>query len=207
MNAYIINIMNKYGYLGILFLITIENIFPPIPSEVILTLGGFMTSQETCTMSLFGVIMFSTLGSVLGAIILYYVGYILNIDRLIKLCDSKIGKILCLKKEDINKSYNKFNEKGNLTVLYSRFVPILRSLISIPAGMNKMKFSLFMVYTFIGSLIWNTVLCSLGKLVGENYMIVANVFSKYSKVILFLLIGLIVYKIVKKIYKKRKNMC
>lgn len=206
MNAYIINIMNKYGYLGILFLITIENIFPPIPSEVILTLGGFMTSQETCTMSLFGVIMFSTLGSVLGAIILYYVGYILNIDRLIKLCDSKIGKILCLKKEDINKSYNKFNEKGNLTVLYSRFVPILRSLISIPAGMNKMKFSLFMVYTFIGSLIWNTVLCSLGKLVGENYMIVANVFSKYSKVILFLLIGFIVYKIVKKIYKKRKNM-
>lgn len=207
MNAYIINIMNKYGYLGILFLITIENIFPPIPSEVILTLGGFMTSQETCTMSLFGVIVFSTLGSVLGAIILYYVGYILNIDRLIKLCDSKIGKILCLKKEDINKSYNKFNEKGNLTVLYSRFVPILRSLISIPAGMNKMKFSLFMVYTFIGSLIWNTVLCSLGKLVGENYMIVANVFSKYSKVILFLLIGFIVYKIVKKIYKKRKNMC
>lgn len=207
MNAYIINIMNKYGYLGILFLITIENIFPPIPSEVILTLGGFMTSQETCTMSLLGVIVFSTLGSVLGAIILYYVGYILNIDRLIKLCDSKIGKILCLKKEDINKSYNKFNEKGNLTVLYSRFVPILRSLISIPAGMNKMKFSLFMVYTFIGSLIWNTVLCSLGKLVGENYMIVANVFSKYSKVILFLLIGLIVYKIVKKIYKKRKNMC
>lgn len=207
MNAYIINIMNKYGYLGILFLITIENIFPPIPSEVILTLGGFMTSQETCTMSLFGVIMFSTLGSALGAIILYYVGYILNIDRLIKLCDSKIGKILCLKKDDINKSYNKFNEKGNLTVLYSRFVPILRSLISIPAGMNKMKFSLFMVYTFIGSLIWNTVLCSLGKLVGENYMIVANVFSKYSKVILFLLIGLIVYKIVKKIYKKRKNMC
>lgn len=207
MNAYIINIMNKYGYLGILFLITIENIFPPIPSEVILTLGGFMTSQETCTMSLFGVIMFSTLGSVLGAIILYYVGYILNIDRLIKLCDSKIGKILCLKKEDINKSYNKFNEKGNLTVLYSRFVPILRSLISIPAGMNKMKFSLFMVYTFIGSLIWNTVLCSLGKLVGENYMIVANVFSKYSKVILFLLIGFIVYKIVKKMYKKRKNMC
>ena len=102
MNAYIINIMNKYGYLGILFLITIENIFPPIPSEVILTLGGFMTSQETCTMSLFGVIMFSTLGSVLGAITLYYVGYILNIDRLIKLCDSKIGKILCLKKEDIN---------------------------------------------------------------------------------------------------------
>ena len=207
MNNFIINMMNKYGYFGILFLITIENIFPPIPSEVILTLGGFMTSQETCTMSLFGVIMFSTLGSILGAVILYYIGYILNIDRLIKLCDSRLGKVLCLKKEDINKSYDKFNEKGNLTVLYSRFVPILRSLISIPAGMNKMKFGLFMIYTSIGSLIWNIVLCSLGKLVGENYMMVANVFSKYSKIIWYVLIMWIVYKIVMKIIKKKKKMC
>ena len=207
MNNFIINMMNKYGYFGILFLITVENIFPPIPSEVILTLGGFMTSQETCTMSLFGVIMFSTLGSILGAVILYYVGYILNIDRLIKLCDSRLGKVLCLKKEDINKSYDKFNEKGNLTVLYSRFVPILRSLISIPAGMNKMKFGLFMIYTSIGSLIWNIVLCSLGKLVGENYMMVANVFSKYSKIIWYVLIMWIVYKIVMKIIKKKKKMC
>lgn len=207
MNNFIINMMNKYGYFGILFLITVENIFPPIPSEVILTLGGFMTSQETCTMSLFGVIMFSTLGSILGAVILYYVGYILNIDRLIKLCDSRLGKVLCLKKEDISKSYDKFNEKGNLTVLYSRFVPILRSLISIPAGMNKMKFGLFMIYTSIGSLIWNIVLCSLGKLVGENYMMVANVFSKYSKIIWYVLIMWIVYKIVMKIIKKKKKMC
>lgn len=207
MNNFIINMMNKYGYFGILFLITVENIFPPIPSEVILTLGGFMTSQETCTMSLFGVIMFSTLGSILGAVILYYIGYILNIDRLIKLCDSRLGKVLCLKKEDISKSYDKFNEKGNLTVLYSRFVPILRSLISIPAGMNKMKFGLFMIYTSIGSLIWNIVLCSLGKLVGENYMMVANVFSKYSKIIWYGLIMWIVYKIVMKIIKKKKKMC
>lgn len=207
MNTFIINIMNKYGYIGILFLIAIENIFPPIPSEVILTLGGFMTSQSGVNMSLFGVIIASTLGSIVGAIILYYVGYILNKDRLIKLCDSKLGKILCLKKEDIEKSYNKFNERGNLSVLYSRFVPILRSLISVPAGMNKMKFGLFMIYTSIGSLIWNIVLCSLGKLVGSNYMVVANVFGKYSKIILILLISWIMYKIIKKIIKKRNNMC
>ena len=207
MNTFIISIMNKYGYVGILFLIAIENIFPPIPSEVILTLGGFMTSQSGVNMSLFGVIIASTLGSIVGAIILYYVGYILNIDRLIKLCDSKLGKILCLKKEDIEKSYNKFNEKGNLSVLYSRFVPILRSLISVPAGMNKMKFGLFMIYTSIGSLIWNIVLCSLGKLVGSNYMVVANIFGKYSKLILVLLIVFILYKIISKIVKKRKNMC
>lgn len=201
MNNFVINIMNKYGYLGILFLITIENIFPPIPSEVILTLGGFMTSKDGINMSLFGVIMYSTFGSMLGAIILYYVGYIFNKDRLLKIVRSKVGKILCLKESDIVKSDSSFNKNGDLTVLYCRFIPIVRSLISIPAGVNKMKFSIFLLYTFVGSLIWNTVLVSLGKLVGENYMIVVGVFSKYSKVILILLICLIVYKIIKKIKK------
>ena len=201
MNNFIINIMNKYGYIGILFLITIENIFPPIPSEVILTLGGFMTSKDGVNMSLFGVIMYSTFGSMIGAIILYYVGYIFNKDRLLKIVRSKVGKILCLKESDIVKSDSSFNKNGDLTVLYCRFIPIVRSLISIPAGVNKMKFSIFLLYTFVGSLIWNTVLVSLGKLVGENYMVVAEVFSKYSKVILILLICLIVYKIIKKIKK------
>ena len=193
--------MNKYGYIGILFLITLENIFPPIPSEVILTLGGFMTSKDGVTMSLFGVIMYSTFGSMLGAIILYYVGFIFNKDRLLKIVRSKVGRVLCLKESDIIKSDNSFNNNGDLTVLYSRFVPILRSLISIPAGVNRMKFSIFLIYTFIGSLIWNTVLVSLGKLVGENYMVVAGIFSKYSKVVLVLLILFIIYKIYKKIKK------
>lgn len=203
MNNFVINIMNKYGYLGILFLITIENIFPPIPSEVILTLGGFMTSKYGINMSLIGVVMYSTFGSMLGAIILYYVGYIFNKDRLLKIVRSKVGKILCLKESDIEKSDSSFNKNGDLTVLYCRFIPIVRSLISIPAGVNKMKLSIFLLYTFVGSLIWNTVLVSLGKLVGENYMVVAGVFSKYSKVILILLICLIVYKIIKKIRKDK----
>lgn len=201
MNNFVINIMNKYGYIGILFLITIENIFPPIPSEVILTLGGFMTSKDGVNMSLVSVIMYSTFGSMIGAIILYYVGYIFNKDRLLKIVRSKVGKILCLKESDIVKSDSSFNKNGDLTVLYCRFIPIVRSLISIPAGVNKMKLSIFLLYTFVGSLIWNTVLVSLGKLVGENYMVVAGVFSKYSKVILILLICLIVYKFIKKIKK------
>lgn len=201
MNNFVINIMNKYGYIGILFLITIENIFPPIPSEVILTLGGFMTSKDGVNMSLVGVIMYSTFGSMIGAIILYYVGYIFNKDRLLKIVRSKVGRVLCLKESDIVKSDSSFNKNGDLTVLYCRFIPIVRSLISIPAGVNKMKLSIFLLYTFVGSLIWNTVLVSLGKLVGENYIVVAGVFSKYSKVILILLICLIVYKIIKKIKK------
>jgi len=204
MNLFITNIMNKYGYFGIIFLIAIENIFPPIPSEVILTLGGFMTTQKNITMNLFGVIIASTIGSLLGAIILYYIGYLLNKDRLIKICDSRLGKILRLKKEDIIKSTNNFEKNGDITVFYSRFIPIIRSLISIPAGINKMNFSLFIIYTIVGSFLWNTVLCGLGNLVGENYMMVANIFSKYSKFILILLIIWLLYKFVYKKIKKKK---
>ena len=203
MNNFIINTMNSFGYLGILFLITIENIFPPIPSEVILTLGGFMTTQKECTLTLFGVIFSSTVGSIIGAILLYYLGYILNKDRIEKIINSKFGKLLCIKSTNINKSDNWFSKNGNLTVLYCRFIPIVRSLISIPAGMNKMKFSIFLIYTLIGSLIWNAVLVSLGALVGENYMVVAKIFSKYSKLILFCIILLLIYKILNKIHKKR----
>ncbi len=202
MNNYVINIMNKYGYIGILFLITIENIFPPIPSEVILTLGGFMTSQNGVNMNIFGVVLYSTLGSMIGAIILYFIGYIFNKDRLIKIVRSKLGKVLHLKEENIIKSYNNFNNNGYITVLYSRFIPIVRSLISIPAGMNKMKFSIFLIYTLIGSVIWNIVLVTLGKIVGENYMLVAKIFSKYSKLILILIIICIIYKLIKRHFNK-----
>ena len=201
MNNYITSIMNRYGYLGILFLITIENVFPPIPSEVILTLGGFMSTKSDINMNIFGVIIYSTIGSILGAIILYFVGLIFNKDLLIRLSNKKIGKILRIKKENILSSYEKFNDNGNITVLYSRFVPIIRSLISIPAGMNKMNFILFLIYTSIGSLIWNILLVSLGALVGENYKVVAGIFSKYSKLILFLLISLLIYKVYNKFKK------
>ena len=201
MNNFVINFMNKYGYIGIFLLIMIENLFPPIPSEVILTLGGFMTTQEICTMNLFGVIISSTLGSLVGGIILYYIGYVLNKDRLVKIVNSKLGKILRLKQNDIEKSETSFEKNGNLTVFYCRFIPIVRSLISIPAGMNKMKLSIFIIYTTLGSLIWNTVLVTLGNLVGENYMMVANIFNKYSKFILMLFIVVIILKIIKKLRK------
>ena len=198
MNNFVLNIMNKYGYLGILFLITIENIFPPIPSEVILTLGGYMSTKNGINMSTFGVIIYSTIGSLLGAIILYYIGFIFNKDNLIKLSNKKIGKIIGLKEKNIVKSLDRFNEYGYLTVLYSRFIPIIRSLISIPAGIYKMNIVLFLIYTIIGSFIWNSILVILGKVVGNNYMFVASVFSKYSKLIIIILIVLILFKIFKK---------
>lgn len=167
MQEMIIEIMNNFGYLGVFLLIAIENVFPPIPSEVILLFGGFMTTFSD--MNIVGVIIASTLGSILGAIILYYIGKILNKERLKKIITSKPGKILRLKPEDIDKADNWFDTKGNKTVFFCRFVPIIRSLISIPAGMSEMPMKKFLIYTTAGSLIWNAALTIAGSIVGENW--------------------------------------
>jgi len=190
MQALIISMMNKFGYLGILLLIAIENVFPPIPSEVILGFGGFMTTYTK--LNIVGVIIFATLGSVIGAIILYLIGKILNRERLAKIVRGKIGKILFLKEEDIEKAYGWFDKRGYKTVFFCRFVPIVRSLISIPAGMSEMKMPKFLAYTTIGSLIWNTVLVCIGATLGDNWEKLVLVMDEYSTIALVLIIILFI---------------
>lgn len=202
MQEMIIEIMNNFGYLGVFLLIAIENVFPPIPSEVILLFGGFMTTFSD--MNIVGVIIASTLGSVLGAIILYYIGKILNKDRLKKIITSKPGKILRLKPEDIDKADEWFDTKGNKTVFFCRFVPIIRSLISIPAGMSEMPMKKFLLYTAAGSLIWNAALTIAGSIVGENWTSIVDIMDQYSHIILVLLIILFIIAVII-FYKKRKK--
>ena len=186
MQELIISIMNEFGYLGIFLLIAIENIFPPIPSEVILLFGGFMTTYSD--LNIINVVIFSTLGSLLGAIVLYYIGKILNKERLKKIVSGKIGKILRLKTKDIDKADEWFDTKGNKTVFFCRFIPIVRSLISIPAGMSQMPMGKFLIYTIAGSLIWNTVLTVLGSSFGENWESILEIFNRYSHIVVILLI-------------------
>lgn len=178
MQSFIISLMNRYGYAGIFFLITIENLFPPIPSEVILTMGGFLT---TCTtMSVPGVVLFSTFGSLLGAIILYYLGKCLKKERLLYFAQSKAGRFLKLNPADIEHSVNHFTQNGNKAVFFCRLVPILRSLISIPAGICGMHQGKFLLYTTLGSLLWNTVLVTLGSFLGESWHVVSDILKQYS---------------------------
>lgn len=167
MQDWIINIMDEFGYLGISMLIMLENIFPPIPSEVILTFGGFMTTYTN--LHAWGVVVASTIGSLLGAVVLFGVGRILSAERLGKILDGKIGQILHFKKDDVYKACDWFNSKGKSTVLFCRCIPIVRSLISIPAGMANMKFGIFMLFTTIGSLVWNTVLVILGVVASASW--------------------------------------
>lgn len=200
MQEIIISIMNNWGYLGIALLIAVENIFPPIPSEVILTFGGFMTTYTN--LKLIGIIISSTIGSVLGAIILYLIGRIINKERLEKIVEGKIGTILHFKKQDIEKANSWFEKKGKSTVFFCRFIPIVRSLISIPAGITKMKFFSFVGLTTLGSIIWNFVLAYLGVIAGASWETVVAYIDSYSKIVLIfiailLLIGSILF------YKKR----
>lgn len=200
MQELIVSFINRFGYPGIFLLITLENLFPPIPSEVILTLGGFMTSYTS--MNVPGVILFSTFGSLLGAIILYYVGKLLNQERLIALSMGPLGRILHFKTTDICRSISRFREKGNASVFYCRFIPILRSLISIPAGMCEMPQGHFLIYTALGSLIWNTILVTLGSIMGDNWTQISDIFHKYSNLTKLALIALLVFLVFKHFRKK-----
>lgn len=212
MQTAIIEIISKFGYLGIVSLITIENLFPPIPSEVILTFGGFATTISNITV--IGVIIASTVGSVIGAVILYLLGRVLSVAKLEKFSESKFGKILGLEKADIEKSVNWFDSKGKYAVLFGRFIPIIRSLVSVPAGMAKMAMLPFLILTTIGSLIWNTVLVILGRIAGDSWNVIAMYVGGYSDIVLILfmivfVLGIMAFYIKKsgriKIMRLRKN--
>lgn len=179
MQNFLEEVINQFGYAAIIVLIAVENIFPPIPSEVILTFGGFMTAGTDMTIT--GVIIASTLGSAGGAVVLYYIGSILGAERMKRIV-VKYGSWLRVTTDDVDKSYSWFNKYGPWTVFFCRFIPLIRSLISIPAGMSKMSMPKFLVLTTIGTFIWNTVLVNLGASVGENWGDIVAVMDVYSNI-------------------------
>lgn len=178
MQQFVIEIMGSFGYVGIFILILVENLFPPIPSEVILTFGGFMTTYTT--MHTAGVIAASTLGSLLGAVILYYAGRLIPRTVLEKMVDGKLGKCLHFQKDDIEDAMKWFESKGKVTVLLCRCVPIVRSLISIPAGMANMAMMPFLLLTAVGSLVWNTALVCAGAFAGASWGKILEAMHTYS---------------------------
>ena len=177
--------MSEFGYFGVLLLIMLENIFPPIPSEVILTFGGFMTTYSVMTP--IGVIIAATVGSVVGAMVLYSIGLLIDVSRLEKIVD-RWGGFLRLTRKDIHRADAWFDKYGPWTVLFCRLIPLIRSLISIPAGMSGMNFPLFILLTTIGSLVWNIILVSLGVAVGDNWESIVTYMDVYSNIAYALLV-------------------
>ena len=202
MESWIINLIDQYGYWGVFFLIALENIFPPIPSEVILTFRGFLPHSTSFTLT--GAIVVSTAGSVIGAVILYGVGLLLDVERLEKLID-RFGKVLRLTKEDIHKADAWFDRYGIWTVLFCRLVPLIRSLISIPAGMSNMNFGLFLLFTTIGTLIWNTILVNVGAAVGSNWHDIVQYIDMFSNIVYAIIILLFLLVIIWYLRKRKER--
>ena len=181
--------ISSFGYLAVLALILLENIFPPIPSELILPMAGFLVHDTS--MELPGVIIFATAGSVLGAFILYGIGRLLSRERLMAFFDTKPMRLLGFKGDDISKAIGWFDRKGQATVLICRCIPVVRSLISIPAGTAKMAIPRFTIYTLVGSAVWNTVLCSLVYAMGSAWHTVTAQAEWVSDVVKIIIIVIV----------------
>lgn len=182
-SEWVLSIMAKFGYLGIVFAMFAENIFPPIPSEIIMPAAGFAVVKGE--LNLIFVILAGTLGSVLGALPLYYLGRVFDKERLVKFAE-KYGKFIFVKPDDVLSSNAWFDKHGKKAVFFGRMVPGIRSLISIPAGMNNMPILSFLGLTALGSSIWATLLTLSGYYFGENYKVIETTLAPYSKIFLLL---------------------
>lgn len=204
MEDYILNILSRFSYLGIFFLIFIENVFPPIPSELILVFGGFISKSLNLNFLL--LVVFATLGSSTGAIILYYAGKKIPLEKMENFLEKKWVKRLGFKPGDIKKSLKYFEKYSTFAVFFGRCIPVVRSLISIPAGMQNMSLRKFLIYTTIGSGIWNTLLIYIGRVTQDKWKEGLLILERYSNRILGLIIlAFIVKFLVKRFLKKRKK--
>ncbi len=172
------DLMDALGAPGAGLAIALENLFPPLPSEVILPLAGFAASSGR--MSLLAVLLWTTAGSVIGALALYGVGALLGRDRTVAIA----GRLPLVKVSDIEKTEAWFLKHGTKAVFFGRMIPIFRSLISVPAGVERMRLPVFLGLTTLGSAIWNTVFVLAGYFLGANWHQVSDIVSTYSKVVL-----------------------
>lgn len=179
-----IQIIEQFGYFGISFMIFIENVFPPIPSEVVLLFGGFFAVKTDLSVTL--VIVAATAGAILGAILLYAIGLYLDVEQIEK-WTKRYGKWIRLDIDDIHRADSWFDRYGGWMVFFGRLMPVVRSLISLPAGMSNMPFLKFLLLSTAGTLLWNTILIYIGIRVGENWESILGYLDVYSYVMYGLL--------------------
>lgn len=180
--AWVYNVIQSFGYAGVAFLMLAENLFPPIPSEVILPLTGFLVEQGSLVF--LPALVVATVGSLVGALVLYALGRWGGRELILR-----HGRVLRLKEADLDRADGWFDRYGGAVVLFGRIVPGVRSLVSIPAGLSEMPLGRFVLLTALGSGVWNTLLIGLGWLLGENWPRVAGVLGSVSDVVLALLVG------------------
>ncbi|MBW4561164.1 MAG: DedA family protein [Mojavia pulchra JT2-VF2] len=183
MLEWIINTINSLGYWGIALLMFLENLFPPIPSELIMPLAGFTARVTPNKLNIIGVFFAGLSGSVLGALIWYYPGKFLSEKRLKAFAD-KYGKWIAISSQDITKARQWFDRQGKKAVFIGRLVPGIRTLISVPAGISNMHLLPFLFYTTLGSAVWVCLLTYSGYLLGSQYELVDKYLAPVSKIVI-----------------------
>jgi len=178
---WVTSVVETLGYGGVAFLVALENLFPPIPSEVVLPLAGFVAAEGSA--SLLGMIVAATIGSMVGAFILYGISAAVGPVRLRALV-VRYGRWFGLDESDLDKAEGWFDQRANMAVLICRCIPLMRSLISIPAGFRRMPLLPFTLYTLLGSLVWNVVLIGAGYLLGEQWHRMERPMELFQKVVL-----------------------
>ncbi|MDJ1372567.1 DedA family protein [Gulosibacter molinativorax] len=196
-----ISIMNFLGAPGVAFLVFLENLFPPIPSEVILPLAGFTAGSPDGQFTWVEALIWATAGSVIGAYALYGLGAWLGHARTVWL----LGKLPLVDENDIKKTIAWFNKYGYWTVFLGRMIPIFRSLISIPAGIERMSWWRFGIFTFLGSAIWNTIFVYGGYALGSNWGVLEQAAGWLQYLVIAVVAALVIWYIVHKIVQARKS--
>ncbi len=193
----IIHVITKFSYTGIFLFMTMESLNIPIPSEVVMTFSGFLVAFGKLNFYL--VVIAGTLGNLFGSVLSYYIGT-LGEDFL-----EKYGKYLFISKSDLDTAHIWFLKYGDVTILVSRFLPIFRTFISFPAGIARMDFRKFILYTFIGSLIWAIVLTYIGFLFGYQWQYFAKIIESLSNYILIVIIIGLIFIIIRHIRNVRRE--
>jgi membrane protein DedA with SNARE-associated domain len=173
-------IITTFGYVGIGLMMFVENIFPPIPSEVIMPFAGSLAAKGE--LSIAGVFISGTVGALLGAGAIYYLGSRVSESRA-REWFGHYGRYLLLREEDFDKAVETFNERGQMMVLIGRLLPTIRSLISLPAGLEKMNIPKFLFFTTLGTSLWNALLMGAGVWLGSNWEDILSIIDQYELVV------------------------
>lgn len=201
MEQWILNVMQQLGYWGIMILMFLDNVIPPIPSEVIMPSAGYTASQGH--LNIIGVILAGCIGSLLAAALLYWLGSKCPNEKIFHFCD-RYGKYIGIKGHDMQQALDWFEQRGHNIVLFGRMMPAIRSLISVPAGMSGMPFAKFILYSTLGTIPWTTFLALVGYYVGQNKALMTQIFSQFGYFILSIVAIVLSYFLWKK-YQKNKR--
>ncbi len=203
---------NNMSYLSITLLMTIESSFIPFPSEVVIPPAAYVAGKEDSTLhvtdnyilNVLLIVLFGTIGALLGAIINYLLAMWLGRPIIYAFADSKVGHLCLLSSEKVKKAEDYFNDHGKVSTFVGRLIPGIRQLISIPAGLSKMNFGQFLLYTFLGASIWNIVLALLGYIAHGQMDLIHKYSHELSIAIMALLGVVVVYFVVKAVVKRLK---